>query len=106
VRHDMVPFENLQRLDRRRTPRGHSGKCGTGCEFSVVAQDLVARGDSAQRCNAAGQVLSVHEDVGYDVIVVYAPHPARAAESGQNFVRDHQPVVLVTDVANSTQKAR
>ena len=65
MRHDMVAFENLQCPDRRRTPCGHSGKCRAGCEICVVTHDVVARGDSAQWRNAAGQVLSVHEDVGY-----------------------------------------
>ena len=102
MRNDMVPCEDLQCPDRRCTPRRHSGKCRAGRKISVVAQDFVTRGDSAQWRNTTGQVLAVHEDIGYDVIVFDAPHPARTTQPRQHFVRDHQPVVLVADVANTT----
>ncbi len=66
---------------------------------------MVAGGNSCQRCDAAGQVLAIHQDIGHDVVVLDAPHPSGATQTGQHLVDDHQPVVPVTHFANALQES-
>ena len=62
--------------------------------------DLVGRGDHADRDVAAAEALAAVDDVGLDRQVLVAPAPAGAPEAGHHLVGDEQDVVATADVGD------